>query len=253
MTWHRPWVSVIMPVYNQADYLSYSLESIFRQKIDSVEVILVDDGSADAPDLIAGQFPQVRFYKQANRGYPAAMNFAFSQAEGSYITFLDADDWWADDKLTVQLGLLESRPDVEIAVGTVLPVRYPADDPSGSTVEPVSDPHPLLNLGSALMRRAAFEKVGLFDVDLKIYADWDWFLRARDLQIPMLTHDDIVLYYRRHDRNMTNDRAVLERQLLKLFKKTLDRRRSTGPASTDPTNLRDLFAEIRKGSPRSGV
>jgi len=243
-----PRVSVLIPVHNQARFLPHALASVARQGFASLELIVADDGSTDDPEQATLPYAACRFFRRARQGITETLNFALSQARGDYVTFLDADDWWSEDKLVKQVGLLDALPHVDIAVGSVLPVRCAGDDPVNAMLEPVSIPFPLLNLGSVVMRRSAFDRVGPLDPHLLMAADWDWFLRAHDLDVPMRVHEDVVLYYRRHAANTTRDTAVLNRELLKLFKKTLDRRRGMGAHPAGHLDPARFMATLRQGS-----
>ena len=225
-------ISVIMPVYNGATYLPYALKSIDAQGYDNLEIVIVDDGSTDETAEIARSHPKVRYQYQGNRGISEAMNSGLRLARGEYITFLDADDWWSDKKLILQLGLLKGSL-TQIVAGYVQPVKF-AYASGNRDFKLVKEPYSLLNLGSALVRASVFERIGLFDPDFHLCGDWDWFLRAREAAVEMLIHPDVVLYYLRHANNVTNERAAIQHGLMKLFKKTLDRQRKAGLTSPLP-------------------
>lgn len=89
---------------------------------------------------------------------------------------------------------MDTLPHVDIAVDSVLPVRCAGDDPVNAMPEPVSIPFPLLNLGSVVMHRSAFDRVGPLDPHLLMAADWDRVLRAHDLDVPTRVHDDGMLH-----------------------------------------------------------
>lgn len=92
-----PLVSVIVPVYNTADYLSHCLDSLLNQAFEAFEVLVIDDGStdgsADLADRYARKDSRVRVIRQPNRGVSAARNRGLDAATGRYVTFVDADDW----------------------------------------------------------------------------------------------------------------------------------------------------------------
>lgn len=93
----NPRISVIVPVYNVGRYLSQCLESVIHQTYRNTEIIIIDDGSTDdcaaICDRYAGFDPRVRVIHTENQGLAAARNKGLENAAGSYISFVDSDDW----------------------------------------------------------------------------------------------------------------------------------------------------------------
>ena len=81
-------------------------------------------------------------------------------------------------------------------------------------------------IGAAIYRKAAFEKVGLFDATLRFGEDSDWFIRATEMNLNIKRIEETSLYVRRHGGNMTEGRNMLELNVMKVFKKSLERRRT---------------------------
>ena len=219
-------VSVIIPVHNAEPFLASTLESVMRQRCDGLEIIVVDDGSTDGSAAIAKGCPgNVRYVFQPNGGPPAARNAGRRLATGELITFLDADDLWTDGRLALQLRLFAEHPTVDVVAGRFQWVRPSS---AGGALSPLAAPRNPLSLGTGLFRRHLFATVGELDESLWFSDDVDWYLRARELGIPMLVHDDVVLLYRRHEHNITNDRQRGHAFFLTALKKSLDRRRAVG-------------------------
>ncbi|MGA7237276.1 MAG: glycosyltransferase [Bryobacteraceae bacterium] len=107
---HEPFISVVIPAYNAAKYLTETLESVRAQRFRDYEMIVVDDGSTDRSFDIAGRFDGVRRFRQPNRGAAAARNVGIGVARGAYVAFLDADDLWMPAKLEKQAAYLERNP-----------------------------------------------------------------------------------------------------------------------------------------------
>ncbi|MGN0974534.1 MAG: glycosyltransferase family 2 protein [Gemmiger sp.] len=112
-----PCVSIIMPVYNAAQWLENAAESVLRQHYQNLELILVDDGSADGSgtlcDRIAAADPRVRVLHQKNSGISAARNAGLAVSHGDYIGFCDDDDWLQPDFVACALALADRyRADV---------------------------------------------------------------------------------------------------------------------------------------------
>jgi len=110
-------VTVITPVFNGVDYIVDCVNSVASQKGVSVQHVVVDDGSSDGTFEAVSQFSTVLLIRQANAGAPAARNLGLSKAEGSYIKFLDADDYLQPDCLRRQLEVIRSTGNVKKRIG----------------------------------------------------------------------------------------------------------------------------------------
>lgn len=104
--------SVIVPLYNKAAYIEKTVKSILAQTEQDFEIIVVDDGSTDDSALIVEkiQNEKIRLLKQKNQGVSAARNYGIQNAQGEYIAFLDADDFWMTNFLEVANGLIQTYP-----------------------------------------------------------------------------------------------------------------------------------------------
>jgi glycosyltransferase involved in cell wall biosynthesis len=112
----RPRISVAVPLFNKAPYITRCLESIRRQTFPDFEVIVVDDGSTDDGGALAGQMedPRFRVVTQVNRGVGAARNRGILESRGELIAFLDADDEWAPKFLESIINLAREYPEAGI-------------------------------------------------------------------------------------------------------------------------------------------
>jgi glycosyltransferase involved in cell wall biosynthesis len=185
-------ISTIIPVYNGKKYLREAVESVFKQTLQPMELIVVDDGSTDnSLDVIQGieaSFP-VRLIKQKNAGQSAARNHGVRVSQGDFIALLDQDDVWYAEHLE---KLAEPFKDDE-SLGWVYS-NLDGSDENGRVIHPglldqCKYPHPrqtlkemvqsdLMILPSAsLIRKKAFLEVGMFDERLSGYEDDDLFLR----------------------------------------------------------------------------
>jgi hypothetical protein len=105
-------VSVVVTLYNKAQYLKRCLQSICAQTFSGFELIVVDDGSTDAGEQIARTFgdARIRLIQQQNAGPGAARNRGLAEAQGEYVAFLDADDEWLPDYLSRAVIALDTHP-----------------------------------------------------------------------------------------------------------------------------------------------
>lgn len=221
-----PFVSVIIPVYNGDAFLAEAIESILQQDYAPLEIITVDDGSTDGSAKVATSFKDVvRYVYQPNSGTAAARNTGVQMARGDIIGFLDQDDLWPAGKLALQLTRLADHPSVEIVLGHKQLMWLTGIEDGRLGFEIFSDPQIALNLGCALFRISVFDKVGFFDETLYYVDDWDWFMRARELGVPMVIHHEVTLISRRHKHNMSNRVDLGNLYAIRMLKKSLHRRR----------------------------
>jgi len=107
-------ISIIIPAFNAAICLERCLESVFGQTHKNYEVIVIDDGSTDATTEILRKYSgKITYASQENRGPSAARNHGLRLAQGEFVAFLDADDYWLPDFLSLCMEFFEQYPDVE--------------------------------------------------------------------------------------------------------------------------------------------
>lgn len=225
-----PDVSVIIPCYNQGHYLTQAVRSIERDA-HAVEVIVVDDGSADATSVVARALPEVRLVRQENQGLAAARNRGLREAQGRFIVFLDADDCLLPGALDTGVRTLESRPECVMAFGRCVMIG-PEGDARPTAEQPLiaADHHaellrrnPIWMPAMAMFRRHAVVAAGGFRTGFDGAADYDLYLRmSRHSQIH--DHGTVVAAYRQHGQNMSDNAA----QMLRDTYAVMRRNRPTG-------------------------
>jgi len=230
-------VSVIIPVHNGERYLHEAIASVRRQSIAPIEIVIVDDGSTDGTAAIAETLgADVRLIRQPHSGVTVSRNKGIRTAKGELIAFLDCDDMWTDDKLATQIPILLEHSDIQIALGHTRRMWTPqAHDGVPSGVR-LTEPELALHLGAALIRRSIFESVA-FDETVSHAEDWDWFMRVRERGLLVVVHPAVMLLYRRHGDNMSNNEAETRAALVRMIRRSVERRRSRGG---DPASLPDL-------------
>src|SRR5687767_6242589 len=105
-------ISVVVPAFNVASYIGEALDSVFKQTLSSFEIIVVNDGSADTPELeqqLERFQGRIVYLQQENRGAAAARNAALRVARGEFVAFLDADDRWLPTFLEEQITFLKLK------------------------------------------------------------------------------------------------------------------------------------------------
>ncbi len=182
-----PKVSVIIPTYNRLPMVKEAVQSVLAQDFEDFELIVVDDGSTDGTSEELKRYGgRVRVIEHTeNRGVSAARNRGILQAKGKYIAFLDSDDLWVKGKLKIQVSFLDDNPHYPLCYTDEIWIRR------GKRVNPMKKhskysgwifekclPLCIISPSSAMMRKALFSKVGLFDEALPVCEDYDLWLRV---------------------------------------------------------------------------
>ena len=223
-------VSVIIPVYNGGRYLAEAIESVLDQNYCPIEVIVVDDGSTDGSADVARSFSEsVHYFYQPNQGVAAARNAGINNSSGELIAFLDADDLWAHNKLSVQVDCLLMHPNIGYILGRQQNfLELGIDKPYWLRKEHLLNDH-LGFLPTSLIRRDIFDKVGLFNPNYKISEDMEWFSRVKDASIPMMVVPEIVLYRRIHDTNLSYQLKASGSTVLRALRASVHRKGTKNP------------------------
>lgn len=164
----NPFFSIIVPVYNVKNYLNRCIQSLLDQKMSGLELILVDDGSTDGSgemcDSFAEQFPQICVIHKENGGLASARNAGMQRACGSYISFVDSDDWLDPGTCRIlQEHLQKDTPDIlnfgyrKIRNGEVLLQEYAAFPEGLYDTRQIRS----LILPDSIAREKAFDQVNL--------------------------------------------------------------------------------------------
>jgi glycosyltransferase involved in cell wall biosynthesis len=207
-----PRISVLVPCFNDGQWLDEAIESVFAQTFDDFEIIIVDDGSTDSDTvrkLAAYSAPRTRVFHTDNRGLPAARNCAAAHAAGEMFCALDADDVLAPTWFEKSVGMLDAHPDLAFvshwleAFGDEQWVWQPLScDLQSLLVRNTVN-------GAALVRRAAFEAVGGYDENMRDGCeDWDFWLRLVERGFRGTILPQVLFYYRRRAESMS--RRMLE-------------------------------------------
>jgi len=224
-----PLVSVIIPVHNGERFVAEAVGSVLAQTWPAIEIIIIDDGSTDGTEAAVRRLPcDVYYFKQPQQGPAAARNRGVRDASGDYVAFLDVDDLWPEDMLRTLMNELLSRPDLDVVRGYSQVMEF---DPATGAYEYRGNPKESFpySIASGLYRKRVFDRVGLFDKTLLFGEDTDWYNRAHELEVPMHRVEAITLHVRRHGDNMTHAKTLVELNMLRVLKKSLDRRRADLP------------------------
>ncbi len=213
-------VAVIIPTYNQAQYIGSTIETVQQQTFKDWELFVVDDGSTDNTTEIVRGFlgdKRIHYVRQQNKERSAARNKGIEDSSALYIAFLDADDLWHREKLAKQIKAIREQPDVGLCYtltdtidgdGKRLQKSGRSYNYSGKVFDRLLRTNFILN-SSILLRRDLLMKVGLFDRSLPVFGaeDWDLCLRVARQYSVCLVNEELTLY-RVHPENTSYEKLL---------------------------------------------
>ena len=220
-----PFVSVIMAVYNQEDYVKHAIESILSQTYGSFEFLIVDDGSTDDTTTICNKYAQevssrIRIFRnERNLGLTRSLNIGLISARGKYIARMDADDVSLPERLETQVTYLESHPEIGL-VGSF----YSEIDGIGNIINTIVEfpvtpiiinwrlcfenpiAHPPI-----MVRKELLDRVDGYDEKYAVSQDYDLFIRlARITRLANIS--EVLFYWRVHTNNVSKSRNKEQRE-----------------------------------------
>jgi glycosyltransferase involved in cell wall biosynthesis len=220
-------VSVLMSVYNRAEYLEEAVESVFADASATHELVMIDDGSTDGANVIAASYAErAVVLRQEHRGCAAAWNLGLRHARGEYITFCDSDDLWVSGHTGALLAELDARPAVDVAYGITTEFISPElDVASLATRAPYEESRALVG-GALVARRAVFDTVGAFDESMLQGYWFDWHSRFLEAAVPTSQVETVVLRRRIHSQNSSIVQSEMLGEYARALHASLVRRRA---------------------------
>lgn len=229
-------ISVIIPSFNRAAFLSEAIQSVFDQDYfavnnpkDLYELIVIDDGSFDNSKEIVESFgDRVKYQFQANKGISASRNLGLNLAQGDYVAFLDSDDLWKKEKIKIQMNFMKHHPKAKVCYTEEVWIRR------GVCVNPMkkhrkySDwifdkvlPLCLISLSSALFKREVFNEIGNFDEELPVCEDYDFGLRVAQKNPVYLIPEPLIIKRGGHDDQLSRQYWGMDRFRIQALEKAL--------------------------------
>ncbi len=233
----NPLISVIVPCYNQAQFLSETLQSVLKQTYSHWECIIVNDGSPDNTEEIAKIYCEkdnrFKYIYKENGGLSSARNAGINIATGDFIQFLDSDDIILPQKFEVQLKNFPKE--TGIAISSYMILKKNSSKPLvdkylthsvGNLREDILfqwDNHFSIPIHTALFRNDYFFKHEIrFKENLKAKEDWVFWVECTQINA-LYKKDDIVLaYYRKHGNSMTKNKLLMFENTFDAFFMVLD-------------------------------
>jgi glycosyltransferase involved in cell wall biosynthesis len=228
-------LSVVLPVFNGAKYVSDSIKSILSQQDlpDQWELIVVDDGSLDDSLAIcqewATQHPQIQIYALGrNQGVAVARSTGISLAKYHFLGFVDQDDQWAPNKWLLQYEALHrpssDGPTPSFVLGhQMFYLETGMSYPNWFKPEWATSPQKGYVFGTMLITREAFLSVGYSTEWKHGWDDVAWFTQAKALGLTERMSTTVLLHRRIHDRNASSQTAQAQPELLRLIRHKLMR------------------------------
>jgi glycosyltransferase involved in cell wall biosynthesis len=185
-----PKISVIIPSYKTAHLIAECLDSVLAQTYKDFEVIVVNDGSPDTPELEKALQPymdRIVYVKQENKRAAGARNTAIQHARGEFLAFVDSDDSWYPDHLASQMQLFADDPSLDLVYSNSLlvgelprPVEFMVRNPSNgpATFEALVVERCQVSISTVVVRKQAIVRAGMFDEQLPRCDDYDMWVRA---------------------------------------------------------------------------
>ena len=231
----NPLISVIIPTYNNAEIIKETIESALNQTFKDFEIIVINDGSTDnsadvlRPYINSGK---IIYLEQDNSGPTMARNRGIETSRGKYIAFLDNDDLWMPTKLEKQVDFLNRNEDYGMAYTDAYEFRgskilksskLTSNDISmmtGMIFEHLMNGC-FIFMSTVVVRKSVLEDMGYFDPNVGFTCnDWELWLRiSKKYKIKFI--DEILIGYRRHSGNITNDTDLLTSHLLSFVNNVL--------------------------------
>ena len=212
----RPWVTVLMPVYNGARYVAVAIESILTQSHSDFEFLIIDDGSTDCtPEILAdyaARDRRIRVVRQNNRGQAASLNRGLKLARHDWVAIIDHDDVSLPERLARQLELVVQHPEVVVVGSYVIEIdgggnRLCQRKWGATTITAFRErrarndwiglAHP-----SAMMHRPTIQRLGGYDPAFGPATDTELWSRVSDEHVILVVPETLILY-RVHSGSMS--------------------------------------------------
>lgn len=226
---NQPIFSVIMPAYNAERFITDAVNSVLNQTFHAFELIIVDDGSTDDTAKIIKSFNDQRiiYVNQKNSGVSAARNKAISLSRADWLTFLDSDDMWEEDTLSIFYSYKESHDFLiggysYLQTGKNKKLAYNLKN-IGSRSSAIFDS--LLDMNFIGVGAAAFRKnitTRYFDESLKFAEDYKLWLQLLSKKVRVKLINKRLYYYRIHSGSALQNTSNQELQLAEIINEFSD-------------------------------
>lgn len=227
-------VSIVIPLFNYADLVRETIESIISQSYQDWEIIVVNDGSTDNPRSVIDEYlsDKIKCIDQENRGYGAAKNVGIRASSGEFLVVLDADDMLTKDSLRLRVKYLMGHPNRQWVIakafeftGVTPPYDFKVINRKATRrlsrimkTKDYTDLWKSIHAQTVMVSRSVYEKVGLYEESLPSRGDKEMWARIiNNVGIPGYINREVAYY--RHHGNQMHRSAAKKKNLPKLQKK----------------------------------
>lgn len=225
-------ITVIIPSYNSAHMVSYTLHSVLASTTTDYEIIVVNDGSSDDTTEVITPFlhdKRIRYIEQENKGLSGARNTGITHAKGKYLVFLDSDDIILPKKLQVQSHYLDQHPDIDIVFSDsqwfveddfndTRPVAFPVY--TGNVLSQLLFGN-FMHVNSVMVRTEKVREIGCFDENFKELEDWDLWLRLSINGSLFGYTQGILSKVRIRKGSMTSNQMKMNKAMVRVLEKNI--------------------------------
>lgn len=209
-------ISIVVPSYNQAQFLPYTLDSILQQPYNDIEVVVMDGGSTDGSVEVLENYQDDRIYWESkpDNGQSDAINQGMRRATGEILAYLNSDDTYLDDTIPFVMDYFTKHPNVDYiyghchavdALGERLPNDQKANKATWYTIltKTFKIPQP-----ASFWRRDVYDKIGDFDESMRYRFDYDYWIKIFIEQYTMQLIDRDLATYRFHDSSKSVSETI---------------------------------------------
>lgn len=211
-----PKVSVIIPTYNRAQFVTLAINSVLSQYFTDYEILVIDDGSNDDTEKALDKYRgKIQYIRENHRGVSAARNAGIRVAKGDWVAFLDSDDEWLPEYLSFQMEQIQRYPDIYVHITNMTFIKRDGTKEKPFSIENVFHDiksnsflllerplctmikHGLWFIQCAVIRRSVLMSSGMFNEDYKYGEDFDLICRLALNNRFRISNKELVNIYRR--------------------------------------------------------
>jgi glycosyltransferase involved in cell wall biosynthesis len=208
-------VSVIMPCYNASNTISISIESVLKQSYKNIELIIIDDFSTDNSLSIISNFQKIDeriklLKNKFNKGVAYSRNQGIEKASGSYIAFLDSDDYWDLNKIYIQMNYMNDN-DCDITF-----TSYYRINSNGVIIGSVNLNNTIVSfdnlvkgnviaMSSSIIKKDKIHNFYFENIGHEDYLFWLNILKNGNLAYPI---ESFLTYYRVHNKSLSSNKFI---------------------------------------------